>query len=750
MGERETRATVSKGRESLCITFRHPVARAVDGKSKLRVRRGLGTADQAEANGLVAQMNEILSDASLHTLSARQRLAGKFDTRIVSAFYDYLDPVAHDAWAERERVIPIPERALGYAKVLFVGTTGSGKTTLLRQFIGTDPEKERFPSTSAAKTTTADIDVILADGPYCAVVSFVPQEHVRLYVTDCLVAAVAGHFEGVPPAEIVRRFTEHSDQRFRLNYLLGSPSVVEEQVGSDQEDEEFFDDEPSDVAQDSELTDEQRRNYADTMNGFLARIAGLATEYRADVLKAAQELGVDLDHARSQDREAIRDLVEEKLIQGATFEALVDDIMDEIDDRFAFVEPADFARDKDGWPVTWTFRTDDRSEFIRTVNRFSSNYAPNFGRLLTPIVDGIRVQGPFRPGWHDEVPKLVFLDGQGIGHTADSSASISTAITRRFSSVDAIVLVDNAAQPMQAGSVAVLKSIVTSGHESKLIVCFTHFDDVKGDNLPNASAKRAHVTSSFFNAVHALGQQLGREAEQSLQRLMDGRLVFVADIQDEISDRSRTAAELRKLSEMIAKTIEPTVAAELQPVYDIANLVLAIQKATQVFHQRWRGILTSEHWARIKALTRRLGLLNQDEYDQLRPVADLILQLQTSVYAFLCQPMGWLPPTGTDERVNEKTQVTDSIRQLVSTRLHDLARHRVLETKNKNWSDAFYRRGLGSTLERARDIRNIYDAAAPIPAEMADEDATAFMFDVRVLVAEAIKDQKGIVKGWEP
>jgi hypothetical protein len=73
-----------------------------------------------------------------------------------------------------------------------------------------------------------------------------------------------------------------------------------------------------------------------------------------------------------------------------------------------------------------------------------------------------------------------------------------------------------------------------------------------------------------------------------------------------------------------------------------------------------------------------------------------------------------------------------------------------MDTKNKDWSEAFYRRGRGSTIDRARDIRSIYDAAAPIPAEMADEEATEFMFDVRVVVAEAIREQNGIVKGWEP
>jgi hypothetical protein len=42
--------------------------------------------------------------------------------------------------------------------------------------------------------------------------------------------------------------------------------------------------------------------------------------------------------------------------------------------------------------------------------------------------------------------------------------------------VAAVLLVDNAAQPMQAAPVAALKGIAVSGNASKLHVIFTHFD----------------------------------------------------------------------------------------------------------------------------------------------------------------------------------------------------------------------------------------------------------------------------------
>lgn len=55
----------------------------------------------------------------------------------------------------------------------------------------------------------------------------------------------------------------------------------------------------------------------------------------------------------------------------------------------------------------------------------SSNHSPRFGRLLTPLVNGVRVAGAFLPAWNrSQQPTLVLLDGEGLGHTPKSVAAI--------------------------------------------------------------------------------------------------------------------------------------------------------------------------------------------------------------------------------------------------------------------------------------------------------------------------------------
>lgn len=755
MTELQNKATLSKGRSSWCVIFRHPVCKAADGKQKLRVRRGLGTRDEGEATRLVDQLNKILADESNWNLTARGRAEAIFDKRVVAAFYDHLEPERRDNWVERELVLPLPTDKEGYAKVQFVGTTGAGKTTIVRQLLGTDPLTERFPSTSAAKTTICDLEIILAEGDFKAVVSFISRDQVRQYVSECVVAAVTAHLDGSQPNEVARRFMEHSEQRFRLSYLLGSwarpKDIDDDSLIDEDEDNELW-------SEDTEVSTEDREAFTERLHEFLQHISALVEQLRSQIVKAARDLGIELEKASNQDRELLQELVEEQLLKTEDFHAVVDAVLDEVDIRFDFVRDGEFTRGRDGWPSFWTFTTNNRADFLGAVNRFSSNYAPHFGRLLTPVVEGIRVSGPFEPTWGPGgIPKLVLLDGQGIGHTADSTSSISTGITRRFQIADAILLVDNAAQPMQAAPVAVISTLVASGNASKLVVCFTHFDEVKGDNLVGADAKKDHVIGSFYNAAQAIGKQCGREAEHALKRLIPDRLVFLSKIQSPLSSGAKfTRNEFDRLLSTVASSIIPPTPVQYRPVYDVANLVLAIQKATEAFHDRWKGTLgmgsrsgvAPEHWTRVKALTRRLGVLRIDEYDGLRPIADLIHLLQDQISSFLSEPLQWEPSVPPDSKEPEKIQAIDAIRQEVFKRLHDLSTRRLLDERISGWAEAYDRKGTGSTRLRARDIMGLYETAAPIPNETPGPDANEFLFEVRELVAESVEHANGIVKSW--
>ena len=165
----------------------------------------------------------------------------------MSIFYYEVVPELADHFAERDSIVPLPPLDSEYRRVLLVGTTGGGKTTIIRQLIGTDPQNERFPSTSPGKTTVADMELVFGDAPYRAVVTFRPRDEIRDYIEECMSAAALATIQGESQAEVLRRLLNHVSQRFRLSYILGHGPTSEGASEFDYEDEVDNGPEASDV-----------------------------------------------------------------------------------------------------------------------------------------------------------------------------------------------------------------------------------------------------------------------------------------------------------------------------------------------------------------------------------------------------------------------------------------------------------------------------------------------------------------------
>ena len=290
-------------------------------------------------------------------------------------------------------------------------------------------------------------------------------------------------------------------------------------------------------------------------------------------------------------------------------------------------------------------------EFLRAVNRFSSNYAPLFGHLLSPLVDGIRVAGPFEPTWlaGSSARKVVLLDGEGLGHTPKSATSLPTAVAKAINDVDAVLLVDNATQPAQAAPASAIRSILTSGNTDKLIFCFTHFDRVIGDNLATPRTAPHTCSRRSRTCCPPSGSSSGPFRASAAPSPRNRLLLLVGHRQTpgpRDGAGQRSIAQFHKLLDSIDKIVETPEPVIARPVYDKTNLVLAITAAAASFHRAWRarlGITTEadiskEHWSRVKALNRRFAEGKGDQYDTLRPSADLRELLKEDIYKTLERP----------------------------------------------------------------------------------------------------------------
>ena len=206
---------------------------------------------------------------------------------------------------------------------------------------------------------------------------------------------------------------------------------------------------------------------------------------------------------------------------------------------------------------------------------------------------------------------------------------------------------------------------------------------------------------------------------------------------------------MRDLLNAIAKSAEQPEPVDLAPVYRVGDFTSRLDRAVEKFHTSWRAMLglqdhaeiDAEHWTRIKALCRRLARFGKNEYKHLRPVADLISQLQDFVSLWLELPVRWNKPA---KHEREEQAAIDRIRQSAFQRIHGVVDRRLWGEHLDDWEDAYQLSGTGSTKVRANQMmRDIYEPAAPSIELAMDQSMEEFRDEILTAVREAIEDAGG-------
>jgi ClpP class serine protease len=139
-----------------------------------------------------------------------------------------------------------------------------------------------------------------------------------------------------------------------------------------------------------------------------------------------------------------------------------------------------------------------------------------------------------------------------------------------------------------------------------------------------------------------------------------------------------------------------------------------------------------EHWARVKALSRRLADGSADEYDTLRPVADLHLFLQQELYKAIQEPRDWKPRPPSDD---EKQAFFDRFVNRLNGDIMAISARRLRLKPVSEWQEAYNQTGRGSSFVRASIIADrIYTPAAPVAPT---PDRTSFLKEVLDTVEKA-------------
>jgi hypothetical protein len=594
----------------------------------------------------------------------------------------------------REMVLPGPSQTSGYRTILVIGTTGAGKSTLIRQLMGTSTA-DGFPATSASKTTVAETEILLAPGAHYAVATFMPLVEVRAYLEENVLNAALAIFDDRPAFEVRARILDHVDQRFRLRYLLGE-GRADSGAGAD-------------PGAELGLGDELRSN----TDAILTQIQQLLEEAVSAELSAMVDSGAATPDTPEEE---LHVLLKDRLASNSTIAEIVEFLVSEVRARVEVLCPHDVVTSRDGWPLYWRCHREDREQFLADLRRFAGNDAAEFGTLLTPLVNGLRVRGPFHPNWAREIPYVMLVDREGLGHTPDSVSSLPSSTTRMLDEVDTIVLVDNAQQPMQAAPVSAMRQIAAAGYGDKLVLCFTHFELVHGPNLPDLDARRHHVIASVDQVLTAIGNELGYPTERLLRQRLDTNLYLLSRLHTELGDGTPehpghpedadTVTELRWLLGQLRVEAEPLDLGSSRPVYSAGKLTFAVEDAVGAYLRYWElrlGVsldpgVKPAHWSKIKALCVRYARRSNDEYESMRPAGDLLAALTDSLRSFAADPESWSDGQP-DEDVEQQNY--DALTRRVSADLRRVVNDRLFLDAAELWAEARDVAGAGAAQRRA-------------------------------------------------
>ncbi|MCX9010165.1 MAG: hypothetical protein OIN66_03480 [Candidatus Methanoperedens sp.] len=680
------------------IIYNHPLRQDSSGKKGRLMRRSLGTTDSKVAEELVCEMKELLSNESLWNETGRHEAETKYDSIIISAFYDSINPQISngDTISIRENLLPLPSIDDGYNRILIMGKTGAGKTTLLQHLI--DTASDKFPLTASSRGTVSDLEVIVAEGAYKAVVTFFSKDRVRDFVQECVYNAILKDSDN--KKDIFDSFST-TEEGFRLEFIIGKYSP----------------------------NDDQREN---NVNQYLEIIIQIKNKFKELTQKDPDKYLSDNDYSETYREEVYEDL---------EFKSIVEDILMEFIEKFENINKGFLNKNQEDWPLYWEIETKNRAEYFESLRIFSGNYYTLWGQLLTPLVQGMRIQGPFNSKISiGKLPKLVYIDGQGLEHRNDVPVEvIPKKLENMFGSVDKILLVDGAKNSMTGSAKYALGTVIRDGYKDKLIIAFTQFEQIDDPSYEGIEElRKAQVDRTLTAALTMLKQEIGTLTVNSYEREFKNRCFYYSHLNKEYSSMERTREQYKEqLTRMFSLFQSKNIIPDLdnfKPNYDKEKFSGEVHIAIERFHLLWdmrfygrpenrystslEGSHKKEHWKRMWAFNNRVAEFNLNGYLHLTPVTELSSNIKNSISRCLEKPIGWKPSEPKDE---DKVNFIGLVINKVIDQMDSYIENEMIKNQKEYWKQAFHHSGRGSALLRATTIDHmIYDHVAPLKVSSAN------------------------------
>ena len=273
-------------------------------------------------------------------------------------------------------------------------------------------------------------------------------------------------------------------------------------------------------------------------------------------------------------------------IDQGQLDALTEEILEELEKRLCA------ATGQASWPVLHRIAdTADKAEFFRRLRPFYQNNRKLFGTLVTPLVQGIRVRGRFAPPtWAaKKVPTWVLLDGQGVGHEQGGATKINRTVppelAKKFSGADLICLVDRAVPAMTGDAPILLENLIVRGHQDRLALIFTHFENVAAPDLDRAGRK-AKVLEGLSNAIQSIAS-LPKAQRVLLERTAESKTYFLARLDQPEVKYKFTQAEMKRICDHFKRSAGEPEIPKFRPLYNEYQIANVLRREIEAYRQDW-------------------------------------------------------------------------------------------------------------------------------------------------------------------
>ncbi|MBL4766016.1 MAG: AAA family ATPase [Colwellia sp.] len=349
----------------------------------------------------------------------------------------------------------------------------------------------------------------------------------------------------------------------------------------------------------------------------------------------------------------------------ASIKNIVDNVLDEIKVKFSQACGNEHKLFSDE-PIVIN-NVEDKESFLTKTKKLLSH---DLGSISI-LAEYVRIEGDLLAEWLDPSLEFLLIDGEGIGHSLGEKVdTLSARHYDYFNYCNNIILVDDANYPFAAGGHGAIEGLFLNGYQNKLRLIFSKTD--KLDRVDKAAYFR-NVLRNLKDALHKDKINFPVENKDTYK---------LSSLDKKINDSSKKS--IQNLFKSIFNAEEENVT----PLEYDFDLLLSNFNSDALIDSV-QGRIENEHWAVIKALSRRFLYLGV-EYKHLKPLSWILMSVMREINVFLQK----------DDLSSETLDSQNHIKQAFSQHIIAYIYSDFIVNKQHLWQQAYEKKGIGSNKER--------------------------------------------------